>query len=457
MSEVMSVRESKGSVLIVDDEPHILKTMAIGLTALGYTVTSFEQAEDALKEIDKDLFGAKQFDVAFIDLMMFPMNGIALIQELHRRIPDLTAVIITAHGTVETAVSALKQGAYDYLQKPFELKELSAFVDRVMRSHRIRAISQPSHEIVTQNSTYMGVLRMAERIANSPLTVLIEGETGTGKELLADFIHRKSDRADKPIVKLNCAALSAELIESELFGHTKGSFTGAMKDRIGRVEAADGGTLFLDEVGEMHPSMQAKLLRFLQSREFQRVGENETRYADVRIVAATNRNLEESIENGEFREDLFYRLSGVRLLIPPLRVRREDILPLAEKFTAEASRSGEVPRISGEVETALMEYDWRGNVRELENTMLRATIFAGSRPEIELGDLPEHLGLSRKLYHADESHSNDASGQQMKSLEDVERDYIAHVINHTPSLEEAARVLKIDSATLWRKRKKYGL
>ncbi|HZK76188.1 MAG TPA: sigma 54-interacting transcriptional regulator, partial [Candidatus Kapabacteria bacterium] len=219
----------KGTLLIVDDEPHIVKTMSIGLRALGYDVAEFQEAEAALREIDKDLFGAKEYDVAFIDLMMFPMNGISLMQELHRRMPDLTVVIITAHGTVDTAVAAMKLGAYDYLQKPFELKELTDFVERVMKSHALQAASHATSEIITQNPTYLGVLRMAERVANSPLTVLIEGETGTGKELVADFIHKLSDRAEKPIVKLNCAALSAELIESELFGHVKGAFTGALK------------------------------------------------------------------------------------------------------------------------------------------------------------------------------------------------------------------------------------
>ena len=445
-----------GTILIVDDEPHILKTMTIGLRAVGYNVIAFEQAEEALKEIDKDLFGATHYDIAFIDLMMFPMNGIALMQELHRRIPSLTVVIITAHGTVETAVSALKLGGYDYLQKPFELKELTEFARRVMQSREIQLATQASHEIITENPTYLGVLRMAERVANSPLTILIEGETGTGKELLADFIHKRSDRSEQPFVKLNCAALSSELIESELFGHVKGSFTGALKDREGRVEAAHGGTLMLDEVGEMPVPMQAKFLRFLQSREYQRVGENETRYADVRIIAATNRNLEDSIHRGEFREDLFYRLSGVRLLIPPLRLRKEDIATLAERFVAEAAKSPEPPVLSDAVRSALMEYDWRGNVRELENTMLRATILAGNRKTIELADLPEHIGVERKLFQPEAVYSSN-SVTNLKSLEEIERDYIAHVIGKTSSLEEAARVLKIDSATLWRKRKKYAL
>ncbi len=446
----------KGRILIVDDEPHIVKTMTIGLKALGYDIAAFEEAEAALREIDKDLFGAISYDVAFLDLMMFPMNGIALMQELQRRMPDVTIVIITAHGTVETAVVAMKMGAYDYLQKPFELRELTEFVERVMRSRLLQAESRASNEIITENPTYLGVLRMAERVANSQLAILIEGETGTGKELIADFIHKKSDREAQPIVKLNCAALSAELVESELFGHVKGAFTGAMKDRAGRVESANGGTLFLDEIGEMPPAIQAKLLRFLQSREFQRVGENQTRYADVRIIAATNRNLEDAIHRSEFREDLFYRLSGVRLLIPPLRLRKEDILPLAERFSASAAKGRNAPELSGEVQSALLEYDWRGNVRELENTMLRATVLAGGRRTIELQDLPDYIGRGQLTF---ENPFPIMTGEMsvMRSLEEVERDYIAQIIGKTSSLEEAAKVLKIDSATLWRKRKKYAL
>src|SRR5581483_6062883 len=402
---------------------------------------------------DKDWLGSVHYDVAFVDLMMFPMNGITLLQELHRRMPDLTVVIITAHATVDSAVTAMKLGAYDYLQKPFELRELTEFVERVMKSHTLQRSSAQNHDILTTNPTYLGILRMAERIAASQLSVLIEGETGTGKELLADFIHTHSERAQQPIVKLNCAALSAELIESELFGHAKGAFTGAVKDRTGRVESANGGTLFLDEIGEMPPAMQAKLLRFLQSGEFQRVGENETRYADVRIVAATNRNLEEAIERSEFREDLFYRLSGVRLLIPPLRFRKEDIVPLAERFVRAAESRSE---LSEPVKSALLEYDWRGNVRELENTMLRAAVLAGNRQSIELQDLPNHIGKTNPAQPFEATVVSNGS-MPLRSLEEVERDYIALVISKSPSLEEAARVLRIDSATLWRKRKKYSL
>lgn len=450
---------TKGRILIVDDEPHILKMMTISLRAIGYEVVSFEHAEEALKEIDRDITGQIHYDLAFVDLMMFPLNGIGLMQELHRRIPDLTVVIITAHGTVETAVSALKMGAYDYLQKPFDLKELTEFVERVRAGQSLRGEHREDAEIITVNATYLGVLRMAERIASSNLTVLVEGETGTGKELLADFIHKRSDRSEGPIVKLNCAALTAELVESELFGHSKGAFTGAIKDRIGRVEAADQGTLFLDEIGEMPIGMQAKLLRFLQSKEFQRVGENETRQSDVRIIAATNRNLEEAIANGSFREDLFYRLSGVRLMIPPLRLRKEDILPLAQRFISSQTFNGGSLSIPDTTRKALLDYDWRGNVRELENTMLRAAVLAGGRAAIELTDLPEHIGNFHPLgYSAYESSEEMPQRDgELKSLEEVEKEYISFVIGKAASLEEAAKILKIDSATLWRKRKKYGL
>jgi len=443
----------KGNLLIVDDEPNILKTLTISLRGAGYDVFGFENAEEALKEIDKDLFGTRKYEAAFIDLMMFPMNGITLMQELHRRIPDLTVVIITAHGTVETAVDALKHGAYDYLQKPFDYKELLVFVERVVKSDKIKQIESNDQTILTHNPEFQQILKTTERIANSNLAVLIEGETGTGKELLADFIHAHSDRAKKPIVKLNCAALSAELIESELFGHVKGSFTGAVKDRIGRVEAANGGTLFLDEVGEMPIQMQAKLLRFLQNKEYQRIGENETRTSDVRIIAATNRNLEEAIEQKNFREDLFYRLSGFRILVPPLRLRKEDILPLAEYFIAKASSGNIPPVLSKEVRDIVLQYEWHGNIRELENAMLRAAILSSGMKEIGVDALAEHILRRKDSSPKSLPHSIDG---ELLSLEEIERKHIEFVLSKTSSLEDAAHVLQIDSATLWRKRKKYG-
>ena len=442
----------KPNILLVDDEPNILKTMAISLRGAGYEVSDFANAEDALREIDKDIFGSREYSAAFIDLMMHPMNGITLMQELHWRIPELMVVIITAHATVETAVEALKSGAYDYLQKPFDYQEFLAFTERVVRSNTLKRSAIAEQTISTNNPAFQQLLRTTERIANSSLAVLIEGETGTGKELLADLIHLKSDRASKPIVKLNCAALSAELIESELFGHVKGSFTGAAKDRIGRVEAANGGTLFLDEVGEMPLAMQAKLLRFLQNKEYQRIGENETRMSDVRIVAATNKNLEEAIEQKNFREDLFYRLSGFRILVPPLRLRKEDIIPLAEQFIARASVPKKVPQLGKEVSDVLLSYEWRGNIRELENAMLRAAILSADQNEILLSALPEHI--IHRLTNRDAIH---LSPDGLLSLEEVERKHIEFVLSRITNLEEAAHILQIDSATLWRKRKRYGM
>jgi two-component system, NtrC family, response regulator AlgB len=443
---------SKTRILVVDDEPNILKTMTIGLKSFGFEVEGFLQAEEALKQIDKDVFGNIIYGCAFIDLMMHPMNGITLMKELHRRMSELIVIIITAHGTVETAVEALKEGAYDYLQKPFDIKELEELVKKVSKKQSVQAKIDREEAIITKNEQFINILSILQRIAKSELPVIIEGETGTGKELLADFIHRASNRSSGPLIKLNCAAISEDLFESELFGHIKGAFTGAIQDRVGKVEAANGGTLFLDEVGEMPHSQQAKLLRFLQNREFQRIGENTTRSSDVRIISATNRNLEEAIDNGEFREDLFYRLSGFRVNVPPLRHRQEDILPIANHILGKIGENAKVCKLSSAAEEALLKYNWRGNVRELENVVVRAAILAGDGAVIGLNTLPDYVANPQKRNQVVVS-----SLGELRSLDEIERDHIAYILEKTSSLEEAARILGIDTATLWRKRKKYGL
>jgi two-component system, NtrC family, response regulator AlgB len=443
---------NKTRILVVDDEPNILKTMTIGLKSFGLDVEGYEQAESALKHIDKDLFGNIHYSCAFVDLMMHPMNGITLMKELHRRIPELIVVIITAHGTVETAVEALKEGAYDYLQKPFNISELETLIKKIDTKQTVRTRIEKDETIITKNEQFISILNILQRIAKSELPVIIEGETGTGKELLADYVHKSSSRSSGPLIKLNCAAISEDLFESELFGHVKGAFTGAIQDRIGKVEAANGGTLFLDEVGEMPPSQQAKLLRFLQNKEFQRIGENATRSSDVRIVSATNRNLEEAIDSGGFREDLFYRLSGFRVNVPPLRHRTEDILPIANNILEKLTEGKKTSRLSTSVEQPLLKYNWRGNVRELENVIVRAAILAGEGQDIELKVLPDYITNPEKR----KSGSIAAFGE-LRSLEEVERDHIAYILEKTSSLEEASRILGIDTATLWRKRKKYGL
>ncbi|HYM19441.1 MAG TPA: sigma-54 dependent transcriptional regulator [Candidatus Kapabacteria bacterium] len=438
----------KPHFLIIDDEPNILKTMSVALRSAGYDVTTYPLASNALTEIEHS---RPHYTSVFIDLMMHPIDGLTVLRRLQTLLPDVPSIIITAHGTIETAVEALKLGAYDYLQKPFDQRELLLITERVIRLSEVRA-AHSSDSFLTNDPELLSILKTAEKIAPSDLTVLIEGETGTGKELIADFIHRHSIRSGMPIIKLNCAALSPELIESELFGHAKGSFTSAIKDRVGLVEAANGGTLFLDEIGEMPTSMQAKMLRFLQNREFQRVGENNTRTSDVRIVAATNRNLEQAILEGTFREDLFYRLSAFRILVPPLRHRKDDIILLAEYFIIQAAKNGLTPEVSEEVKSALLSYEWRGNVRELENVMIRASVLASGERQITLAHLPEYIAKPR-ISNVEDMGMN--SG--LESLEEVERKHITAILSKTTSLEEAARILGIDSATLWRKRKKYGL
>ncbi len=432
-------------MLLVDDEQNIVKTVRICLEAAGFAVTSFTnpvQALDALRE--------RTFDLAFYDLKMEPIDGMELLRQTRQISPETTVVIMTAHGSIDSAVEAIKLGAYDYLQKPFEFTELQRFADRVLDHHRltleVRTLKEQLEEIagtgtlVTRNERMKQVVELARKVAPSAITVLIEGESGTGKELLAHMIHQNSSRAEKPFVTVNCSALAETLLESELFGHVRGAFTGAIRERQGRFDAADGGTVFLDEIGEIPVQTQVKLLRFLQSKEFERVGESVSHRVDVRVLAATNRNLEESVKAGVFREDLFYRINAVRLKLPPLRERVEDIPLLVQHFL---EKRQVVAGVQPDALKALTSYAWRGNVRELENVIERAVILAHGTP-IGLHHLPEEFQqyLDRK---------------GLLSLEEVEQQHIVRVLRMTKDLDEAASVLGIDPATLWRKRKKYNL
>jgi two-component system, NtrC family, response regulator AlgB len=434
------------SILVVDDEPNILRTVTICLEAAGFRVRGYLNPMQAL-----DALQAESFDIGFFDLKMQPIDGIQLLQEARRLAPDMTIVLMTAHGSIDTAVKAIKLGAYDYLQKPFEFSELQHFAEKVYEHHRlaseVRALkeelrsSRKTGEIVTRSPRMNDVVALAMQVASSNISILIEGESGTGKELLAHLIHDNSPRQGKIFVTVNCSALADALLESELFGHIKGAFTGALRDRTGRFESADGGTVFLDEIGEIPPSTQVKLLRFLQHREFERVGESAPIKVDVRVIAATNRNLAEAVTSGAFREDLFYRLNGVRIKLPPLRDRQEDIPLLAQHFL---DRAGSKVEIAPPVLSALAAYPWKGNVRELENVMERAIILCRGEA-IQLYHLPEEFqGLAR------------AENRSM-SLEDVEQQHIISVLRIAKDLDEAASMLGIDPATLWRKRKKYNL
>ncbi|OLD73345.1 MAG: hypothetical protein AUI33_06880 [Ignavibacteria bacterium 13_1_40CM_2_61_4] len=438
----------KGSVLVVDDEPNILKTLTIGLEAIGFRVEGFGNPCDALDRLEEG-----RYDIAFIDLKMEPIDGMQVLKEIRKRSPSTTSVILTAHGSIDSAVEAMKNGASDFLQKPFDLKELQVFAGKVFEHHSLRrevknlrrqlAQTGASTTIITRNPLMRRQIELAEQVADSPLTVLLEGESGTGKELVAQLIHERSSRRDKPFVKVNCGALSENLLESELFGHVRGSFTGAFKDRKGRFEVADGGTVFLDEVGEIPQSAQVKLLRFLQHREFERVGESATRKVDARVIAATNRKLSESLQDGTFREDLYYRLNAVRISLPPVRERPEDILLLIHHFLKKYSPGREI-QISPESLRLLTSYHWPGNVREIENVVERSALLARDGM-IEPSHLPPEL-----------SEVSEGSASLL-SLEETERQHISRVLKVARDLDEASRVLDIDPATLWRKRKKYGL
>ena len=389
-----SVQESKGRILVVDDEANARSALAELLEDAGYFVASAADGRAALAQLE-------QFDpdIVLTDLKMPVMDGLALIERGKPAAPHAAFVVMTAFGTIATAVEAIKLGAESYLTKPLELDSVLAIIERslekVALSREAAALRRRIDErfqfdqIIGEHPSMQELMKNVAQVADSRATVLIHGETGTGKELIAAAIHQNSKRKDKAFVKLNCASLTETLLESELFGHERGSFTGAVGRRDGRFKQADGGTLLLDEVSEIPMSVQVKLLRFLQEREFERVGGNETIKVDVRVVAATNRDLRQLVEDGRFREDLYYRLKVVQLDVPPLRVRRSDIPLLAQSFLREyaAQNDRTVRGFSEAALQSLMLYPWPGNVRELQNAVERAVVMCKGET-IEVEDLP---------------------------------------------------------------------
>lgn len=436
----------KPLVLVVDDEKNILTSVGICLESAGMQPILTTRPQEVA-----ELLSTHTFDIAFIDLKMTPLNGMEVLDEIRARSPRTSVIMMTAHGTVDSAVEAVKKGAYHYLQKPFDFEELKLLAYQVWEHHQlVQEVEELREELrerrpfgrfITRNREMLQQLEVAAKVADSTLSVLVDGESGTGKELLAEFIHAQSGRRGKQLVKVNCAALPETLLESELFGHTKGAFTGAHKERQGRFEVADGGTIFLDEIAELTPSLQAKLLRVLQEKEFERIGDSTSRKVDVRVIAATNKNIEEAIREGAFREDLYYRLNGVRIHLSPLRERPDDVPLLIHHFLTE--RSGSPPReVTPTAEKLLRKYRWSGNVRELENVLERSLLLAGEAP-IDLSHLPDEVKIP--------------ADAPLQSLEEIERQHIRRVLQLAKDFDEASEILGIDRKTLFNKRKKYGL
>jgi DNA-binding NtrC family response regulator len=441
-------------LLIVDDDETLRQTMAKRFQRAGMTVLAAADAEEALAKIVHN-----RCDVALLDLHMPGMNGIELLAKLKENQPELEAIMLTAHSSIDTAIQAMKQGAYDYLTKPFQFPELEIHVlkafDKVKLARRERqwveqlAFESARYRLVGSSRAMQKVTQLIQKVAPTEATVLVRGPSGTGKELVARAIHNNSPRRDRPLVTINCAALQETLLESELFGHEKGAFTGAQQAKPGLVEVAEGGTLFIDEIGEMAPGLQAKLLRVLEDGHYRRVGGTQEHHADVRVVAATNRPLEGEIKEGRFREDLYYRLNVVSIELPPLRERRQDIPELIEHFLTTRQVGPGRSRLSPEALQALVNHEWPGNVRELANVLERAQILAVDQV-ITPDDLPENIteGVAEP----------GTVGGNPDHLREVERKHVQDVLKREKGNKvHAAKVLGISRRALYRLVAKYRL
>ncbi|HTJ78912.1 MAG TPA: sigma-54 dependent transcriptional regulator [Rariglobus sp.] len=441
-------------VLIVDDEPAIRKTTGFAVEAMGHEVVGAPNGLRALKELE-----AGDFEVCFLDLKLGTEDGLVVLEKLLKAQPSLAVVMVTAFANISTAVEAMRRGAFDFIPKPFTPEQIRQVIDKIIRNRRLeKRVEQlesqlteesPAVDLTSGEVAMQKTLTIAFKAAETSANMLILGPSGTGKSVLAREIHKRSPQKENAFVTVSCPSLSRELLESELFGHVKGSFTGAVNDTFGKVAAADGGTLFLDEIGEMPLEIQPKLLRLLQEREYERVGESRVRKATVRIIAATNRNLAEEVKAGRFREDLFYRLNVITLSLTGLRDRPADFARLAGSYLDFFARriGKKITGFSPAVGDAFGRYAWPGNLRELRNVIERAVILAGGE-QIELVDLPEEF--------AQPADARVAVGGRV-TLDELEAEHIRRTLAMTKTLDDAARVLGIDPATLYRKRQKLGL
>lgn len=453
------------SILVVDDEKNTREGLAKFLEGLDYDVERASSGEEALGKIEKD-----RPDIVLTDIRMPGMDGTALLEKIKAKYPEIIVIALTAYGTVENAVKAIKVGAFHYLMKPVNLEELEFFIKKALTQQSLQEENRELRQelfrerfeegnIIARSEKMKEVLEMADRAAPTRSTVLLLGESGTGKELLAHRIHQKSPRKNGTFLAVHCAALTETLLGSELFGHEKGAFTGAVEKKAGRFELANGGTLFLDEVAEIPPEMQVKLLRVLQEGEFERVGGTKTIRVDVRLISATNKDLSQEVRQGRFREDLFYRINVIPIKVPPLRERRKDIRPLIEYFIQQLSRVNgkKIDGIDEEVIKRLEAYHWPGNVRELKNVLERAVVLS-SNPRLSVENLPEDLKTDQRALLSKNGGSKLSWNPEASNLQEMEKELIRVQLSESKgNKSKAAKKLGISRRTLYRKIAEYGI
>lgn len=440
----------KPSILIVDDDPVTADTITQTLQKENYEITAVHSGATAMKEGRE-----KKFDLILTDLRMPDVDGMHVLEWFRREQPDATVVLMTAFGSSSSAIEAIRQGAYDYISKPFKIDELRNAIRKALAARAVKKADLEETEveefetIVGKSKSMIEIYKMIGRVADSDAVVLIIGETGSGKELFARALHEKSSRHKRPFLAVNCSAFAETLLETELFGHEKGAFTGALATRPGIFEAAEGGTVYLDEISETSPAMQSKLLRVLQNKEIKRVGSNQITSINTRVVASSNKDLKQLVEKGEFRQDLYYRLNGITITVPPLRERREDLPELIKHFLKRFSPQDRRIDISQEAFQALLNHDWPGNIRELEHVIQRAVTIT---PVDTI--LAEHLDL-------DAGRQTTGSIQDFKeqiTLEELEKRYIRYVYHMTSRNKvKTAEILGIDRKTLYSKLARYGI
>jgi two-component system response regulator HydG len=449
----------KDKILIVDDEANLCDFLTLLLTEDGYDTRAVTSAKDAL-----EVLAEEGFRLMLTDLRMPEMSGLELVGECRKQHPMVEVIVMTAYASLESAVEALRMGATDYVTKPLQVEEIRVVVRKALEGialknenrrlrARLKAEGGADLKIIGNSADTRAMLELVRRVAPSDSTILITGDSGTGKELVAQYIHECSSRAERDFVTVNCAALPDTLLESELFGHRRGSFTGAIRDKEGLFMVASGGTLFLDEIGDMSPALQVKLLRALQEREILPIGATKPVSIDVRVIAATNSDLEKKQKTGEFRPDLYYRLSVIPIHINPLRERPDDILELSEYFLRRACKRNQVTSksLSKETQRIFLEYDWPGNIRELENTIERIVILADA-------DIIEPSTLPVRLTGTKVDNYRIASGSPTQTLEDVEKNYMLHVLEETGwQKRRASEILGVDPSTIYRKLLRYGI